>query len=404
MPAIFTLFNILAFLYVLRSAQLGVTLWHDRAHLRQSPLTPRKKYQADQAAYFIAVPISVFFHELAHALTVWLFGGQVIEFGYRFFWGFVQHQGVYTPAERWLIALAGTLGSLLTGLTIWLLMRQRPAPALRYFGLRALRFQIYFSLIYYPLFTLAGFDGDWATIYDFGATPVLSAVTAVTHAAILLLTYRSDRRGWFEMPAFENSDAQAQFDAVASAARQSPDDASAQLRYIDALRRSGEERQATQRLHAFLQAHPNHAEAYLQLAAVQSHGRREVPRNASENAARALSLGLHAPHQIMFANQLIGQHYLALGKGQQAVHAFTDALAVAPASTTAQDTAVRARLYYARAQGYRREEQYDSASRDAQEAIRLAQAAGDKTGEQLYQGELAVIRQHAGRHKPSRSI
>lgn len=403
MPAIFTLFNILALVYVLRSAQLSVTLWRERTDLRQSPLTPRKKYQSDQAAYFIAVPVSVFFHELAHALTVWLFGGQVIEFGYRFFWGYVQHQGIYTPPERWLIALSGTIGSLLTGLAFWYLLRNRQAPALRYFGLRALRFQIYFSLIYYPLFTLAGFDGDWAIIYNFRATPVLSAATAVAHAAILLLTFRADRRGWFEMPAFQNSVAEAQFDQLAIQARQRPDDTGAQLRYIDALRRSGEERQATRRLHTFLQEHPENAEGHLQLAAVQSQGKREIPRGASENAARALSLGLHTPQQVMYANQLIGEHYLALGQGREAVHAFTDALAAAPAGVAPQDTAVRARLHYARAQGYRRDGQYDSAYRDAQEAVRLAQTAGDKAGEQLYQGELAVIRQHAGQHKSSRS-
>lgn len=401
MPAIFSLFNILSFLYILRSAQLGVTIWRERQAVQRGPLTPHNQYIAEQAAYFIAVPISVFFHELGHALAVWLFNGEVIEFAYRFFWGYVEHRGLYESWERWLIALAGTIGSLLTGLALYFLLRKRPSPSLRYFGLRALRFQIYFSLIYYPLFTLLGFDGDWVTIYDFQATPVLSATTAVIHATILLLTYRADRRGWFQMPAFSTVTEEDQYQRSASFASAHPDDPAAQLQYIDTLRRSGEERQATRLLEQFIQQYPDNAVGYLQLAAVQSHGRYDIPRRASENAARALSLGLQDARQIMYAHQLIGQHYLALGKGEQAVRAFTDALAALPQSKAPQDQAMRARLHYVRAQGYRRSQDYSSAYRDAELAVQLARSAGDTAGEQLYQGELSVIRQHTGQQRLS---
>ena len=151
MSSIFSLFNILAILYIIRSAQLGITIWREWPDLKSEPLTPHKKSLANQASFFIVIPIAVFVHEAAHALAVILAGGEVVEFNYRVFWGNVVHQGTYTPVQLWLIAIAGTLGSLLVGLAFWLLTRHSQSSFLRYFGLRAVRFQIYFSLIYYPL-------------------------------------------------------------------------------------------------------------------------------------------------------------------------------------------------------------------------------------------------------------
>ena len=109
--------------------------------------------------------------------TYWRYGpagGQVAEFHYRAFWGYVVPIGSFTAAQSWFIAIAGTLASLAFGLFVWWVFRRASSSTLRYFGLRAFRFQVYFSLIYYPLFTLLGFDGDWRTIYDFSATPLLS--------------------------------------------------------------------------------------------------------------------------------------------------------------------------------------------------------------------------------------
>ncbi|MFQ5422163.1 MAG: M50 family metallopeptidase, partial [Anaerolineae bacterium] len=143
-------FNIFSLFYAFLSLRLVVTLWRERADIGQPPLTHRKKGLAEQAAFFIAVPIGVFFHEFGHAFFVLLFNGRIIQFAYRGFWGFVEHVGNYSAPERWLISLAGTIGSLLFGLVVWLLFRRNRVPALRYFGLRAFRFQTYFSLIYYP--------------------------------------------------------------------------------------------------------------------------------------------------------------------------------------------------------------------------------------------------------------
>lgn len=111
--------------------------------MRQEPLTGEKQRLAEQAAFFLGVPPAVFVHELAHAVAVLAFGGQVAEFGYRVFWGYVVPQG-FTALENWIIALVGTLGSLGFGALLWLVLRRHESRTLQYFGLRAFRFQIYF--------------------------------------------------------------------------------------------------------------------------------------------------------------------------------------------------------------------------------------------------------------------
>ena len=148
MSNIFGLFNIFSLIYIFRSLQLSVTIGREWSLLVQEPLTRHKKSIAEQASFFIAVPLGVFWHEFGHALAVWVSGGQVAEFGYRVFWGYVVPQGMFTPAQYWFISLAGTLGSLVFGAGIWLLLKANRHSTLSYFGLRAFRFQVYFSTIY----------------------------------------------------------------------------------------------------------------------------------------------------------------------------------------------------------------------------------------------------------------
>ena len=61
----------IALLYAYRAVQLAITIFRQRAKLLASPLTRYKKHIAQEASFLIAVPPSVFFHELGHALAVW---------------------------------------------------------------------------------------------------------------------------------------------------------------------------------------------------------------------------------------------------------------------------------------------------------------------------------------------
>lgn len=391
------LFNVFVIIYLIRGLQIIRRIWNIRADWLGGAFTPREKGLAEQASFLLAVPVSVFFHELAHAASIWFFGGAVEEFAYRFFYGYVRPtaDSFFSPAQWWFIALAGTLGSLAFGAVLWLALRRNPLPAVRYFGLRAFRFQIFFSLIYYPVFTLLGFDGDWRIIYDdfkFEATPVLSGLTLVVHLGLLGLYWRANRNGWFEKPTFLTTRERQQFTTLEEQAVVSPHDARLQLQLVDAYRQHGEKNKARQHLRIFLKDNPNSAEGYLQLAALQAQDKRQVPKGSRDSAAKALSLGLSNPAGIVYANQLLGQYSLGVGRIDEAIGYFNQGLATA--GSAGQPDLV-AQLRYHRAVAYRRKGQYDLARRDIEQAIELARASGQGGAMSHYQAELATIENHA---------
>ncbi|HEX6384257.1 MAG TPA: M50 family metallopeptidase [Anaerolineae bacterium] len=396
------IFNIFSLLYLFRGLQLGAVIWRERQALFQEPLTRHKKHLGEQASFFIAVPPGVFIHELGHALAIWLFGGQVVEFGYRVFWGYVVPQGSFNLAQEWFIALAGTLGNLVFGAALWLLLRGHSASSLRYFALRAFRFQLHFALIYYPVFTLFLPIGDWTTIYDFQATPVLSGATAVVHAVLLGWFWWADRAGVFEMPGYDSAAEQEAFAALRREAAANPHDTRLQLQFIDTLRRGGTSRKARRYLNNFLKRNPDSAEAYLQLAVLQSQGQPQVSRPASQNAEKALHFGLSNPRAMAVAHQILGRYYLDRGQGQEAAHHLSQAIATTSSTAEADrrppdDHSFYAQLYHLRSQAYRRLRQYDQAYEDVQKAIDRAQAAGDERAATFYRSELEVVEKHAGR-------
>lgn len=400
MSVITGLFNVLALFYIARAVQLVIQIVRNWDEWRQEPLTRAKQQQAEQAAFFVGVPPAVLVHELAHAVAIWLFGGQVVEFGYRVFWGYVVPQGSFTLTQNWVIAIVGTLGSLSFGALLWLLARRSRSTTVRYFGLRAFRFQIYFSLLYYPIFSLFLPIGDWRTIYNFAATPWLSAATAVVHGALLLWYWRFDRAGAFEMPAYESAAAQAQQALVAARAQATRGgDPQAQLQDIQALRQGGAARQANRALDAFLAANPQSAEGHLQRALVVAQQRGGVPRGAAEAARRALALGLRDADAIALAHQLAALYELERGDGRAAQAELDAALTAAPGYDPAQLPGPRrVELHALRGQALRRQGRYEDAYREVDVALGLALAAGGSPAVVArLRDEQQLIEKHAGR-------
>lgn len=388
------IFNLLTIFYAFRSLQIARLVYQNWGLLRSNSFTPQEKQIADRASFFLSVPVAVFFHELAHALAIWAFGGEVIEFGYRFFWGFVTSDSVFTAGQEWFIALAGTLGSLAFGLVAWLIFRRNSSPTLHYFGLRTFRYQIFFSLIYYPIFTLLGFYGDWRTIYDFNDTRVLSGLTAAFHLVSLGLFVWAERHGWFEMAAFQTMQDQEKFSELEARASANPQDQKLQLQLVEAYRHSGMNNLARDHLNTYLKQNPNSAEGHLQLAALRTQGKQQVPGKARDSAKKALDLGLSEPTAVAHANQIIGQYNLGVGKLDEAIDYFSRGIA---AVAQARQPGLTGQLNYFRAVAYRRKGQYQVAYQDIQQAINLSRDTGEGQAVSHYMSELETIERHAGK-------
>ena len=395
-----SIFTVISLLYAFRSLQIGRLVWQNWGEIRSDRFKPEQKNLAQQASFFLAVPVAVIFHELSHAIAVWLFGGRVVDFGYYLYWGFVQPAGVFTYTQLWFIALAGTLGSLLFGLGLWLLLRRSPSPTIRYFGLRAFRFQIYFSLLYYPIFTLIGFYGDWRMIYDFDAIPVISGLTAAVHAALLVLFWWADRIGWFEMATFQTPEEGKRLVAMERGREIAAMNTEEQLIAVDAYRRGGATKKAKRQLQNYLKQHSDSAKGHLLQAAIQTENGKHYPRTARDSAEAALKLGLSSPADQALAYSIMGQYSLNARRYDEAIELFNQGLTAVRSSGNPGTTA---HLTYLRGVAQRRKGQLTSAYQDVQQAILLAQQGGHPQSVAQYQQELETI-EHQSPRPPGSSV
>ena len=386
-------FTLISIFYAFRAVQIAVIVVRDWANLRGQNFTPQMKSLAGQASFFLAVPVGVLIHELGHAVFVVLFGGEVVEFGYRVFWGFVRPDRVFLPDQQWLISLAGTLGSLLFGLAVWLAFKSSSSPTFRFFGLRAFRYQIFFSLVYYPVFTLLGFYGDWRVIYDFNATPILSGGTAVIHAGILILFWQADRNGFFEMGAFGSPETKEKVLALEEMVAANPYDEQLKFNLISAYLAGGMTNKAKQLTQQFVKENPHSGEGYLRLAIIEAAGKQEVPPKAKNHAAKAIELGLSKMDSIAGANQIVGRYNLEVNNLDEAIGQFSQAI---EAVKTAEDPTLLISPLVNRALAYRRKEQYGAAYQDFQRALQVAQNGNLKEAITFLEKEIETLSHHAG--------
>lgn len=388
----------LSLLQAFRAVQLALRIRQDWTGFRKSPLTRYKMAVAEQGAFLLAIPPSVLVHELFHAIPIWFFGGRVVNCGYGFYWGYVQPDRFFSAPQEWIISLGGTIGSLLFAAVLFAVLYRHKSQSLRYFGWRSLRTLLFYSLIYYPIFTAVSFIGDWRTIYDFGATPLLSGGTAVVHVATLLAFWQANQRGWFEMVGHKNQGEAAAFEQLAADWQQNLQNTKIGLNYVEALRRGGAPQQAKNALTQILAQNPNLAEAYFQLALIQTTGKRNVPKTAVTNLEKALNLGLDAPSYRAIAHQFLSQYYVDTGKSQIALQHLDDAIAAA--STVNEEFSSplhKAQLYHLRSLAHQRQQQHELARQDGEQALALAQKAGDEKAIAAYQREIELLHGRNGR-------
>lgn len=392
------LFYGLSLLQAYYAVQLAGRIRQDWKGFRQPPLTRQKMHLVERAAFLLAIPPSVVVHEFFHAIPIWQFGGRVVSCGYGFYWGYVQPDRFFPATEQWIISLGGTVGSLLFAAVLFGLLYRNQSPTLRYFGRQSLRTLLFYSLIYYPIFTALTFIGDWRIIYDFGATSVLSGGTAVVHAALLLLFWQANRRGWFEMVGYASEQDAAKFEQLKTAWQHNPQDSKLLLAYVEALRLGGASQQATRILQQTITQNPNIAGAYLQLAFVQAEGKRNVPVAAVRNLEKALQLGLGDSRHLSMAHQLLGQYRLDIGQGEAALQHLDQAIGAIEAKADLPiNPLYKARLYHLRSLAHQRLRQWALAEQNARQALTWAQNAADDRAIAHYQRELEIAENWNGR-------
>lgn len=166
-------------------------------------LTPRDRQLASGVAFFLLVPIGVLLHEFGHMLAAWSTGSRVVGLGYFIYWGYVEYAPASnSPLLEWFVSLAGNFVSYALGIACILaaIYAQKLKLVIRVTLLYLGILEMVQTLIAYPLISLdPNFDGDWDSIYSFGA-PVASGVTLGLHllslVAFIVFLRRNQRANW----------------------------------------------------------------------------------------------------------------------------------------------------------------------------------------------------------------
>lgn len=185
------LFDIISLLYAFLGVRALWTLAKNWRAFTDADLTASDRRLASDIAFFVFIPIGVFLHELGHVLATLQVGGQVVEFHYALFYGYVVPRGNFTPLQDWWIALSGNLVSVVFGFVPLALLPLTQKAWIKYTLLALARIQLGWALVGYPLLTLAGFHGDWLTIYD--TSWWLTIPLGIAHASLVLALWRIDR-------------------------------------------------------------------------------------------------------------------------------------------------------------------------------------------------------------------
>ena len=187
-------FALISVFYLIIGARVVYQLIRNFRVTFDTNFTPQDRHLVDQAAFFVLIPISVALHELGHAVAIWLFGGQVLGWGFFGFAGYVEFDPrEFTNAQQVIIASAGTMVNIvLAAIAVGLVFLRKPPmrAAINELLIQFTWISLLNALVLYPLLDFAsGINGDWMQMYDF-SVPVLSAIILVVHVAVLgLLAY-----------------------------------------------------------------------------------------------------------------------------------------------------------------------------------------------------------------------
>jgi hypothetical protein len=189
----FSPFVFISLFYAVIGVRVIVRLVRSWRSVWDTRFTPQDRMLVDESAFFVLVPISVALHELGHAVAIWVMGGEVIDFGYYGFAGYVSYfPSGFSATQQTIIAAAGSFVNLalcLLALGAVFLSRPRMRSAVNELLLQFVFLSGINAFIVYPLLDLAsGLNGDWRQMYDSGV-PWLTTLIAIVQAGTLAAGY-----------------------------------------------------------------------------------------------------------------------------------------------------------------------------------------------------------------------
>lgn len=356
-----TLNDLIALIYGLNSLRVLWRLARGWRGFWDDALTPDDHRLAGEVAFFVLIPLGVFLHEAGHAAATWQVGGQVVEFQWRVFWGYILAAGSFTPAEDWWISFSGNLVSIALGLLPLPFLPRLARPPWRELGYAFAKQQLFYALIWYPaLSVLFGFGGDWATIYDFSIAP-FAQITLAAHLALLLALWQLDRSAWagrWRLARYPQ--AVEEFRRLEAAAQLRPGDAEPPARLAYLSHQLGEPGLSRQFLRQAAGVDAHAPAVLMAQALIAFDQRRYGPARSAAEAALQTGLG-PAPRARM--QLLLARLFIDRDQPNEALPHLEGALSQTPGD---------AELLYWRAVTLRRLGRADEARQDFQQAIALA--------------------------------
>jgi hypothetical protein len=193
-------FALISLFYVLIGARVVFQVLRNFRQTFDLRFTHEDRMLVDQAAFFVLLPVAVALHELGHAVAIWLFGGEVLDWGFYGFAGYVAfNPAEFTEAQQIIVAAAGTVVNLLlAGIALALVFFKRPPfrAAINELLIQFTWISLLNALVVYPVLDLlSGLNGDWTQMYSF-SVPSLSFTILVIHVlvlGVLLWAWKSPR-------------------------------------------------------------------------------------------------------------------------------------------------------------------------------------------------------------------
>jgi Zn-dependent protease len=182
-------FALISLFYVILGVRVIFQLVRNFQQTFDRNFTHQDRMLVDQAAFFVLLPIAVALHELGHAIAIRLYGGEVLDWGFYGFAGYVAFDPRdFTDAQQIVVAAAGTVVNLLlAAIALALVFLKRPPfrAAINQLLIQFTWISLLNALVVYPVLDIvSGLNGDWTQMYSF-SVPTLSLAILVIHLLVL---------------------------------------------------------------------------------------------------------------------------------------------------------------------------------------------------------------------------